>query len=110
MDEILLGQLHQEISVELDVEVKVAGGGLGILNVKIQGEVKQSDCFSLVSLQTPLDLSLKESVFLGLLLGLTDLCQKFKLLACILDLTLLNLAVNHSVKRLEILLILLSCS
>ena len=97
MDEILLGELHQEISIELDVEVKVAGRCLGILNVEIQGEVKQSDCLCLVSLQTPLNLSFKESVFLGFLLGLADLSQKFKLLTGIFDLALLDLAVDHSI-------------
>ena len=40
MGQVLLGELHEEVGVELDVEVEVADGGLGRLNVEVEGRVE----------------------------------------------------------------------
>ena len=47
--QILLGQLHQEISVQLDVEVEIGRGSLGLLDVQIERGVKQSDSLDFVA-------------------------------------------------------------
>ena len=62
MDEVLLGKLHQEISVKLDVKLKVTVSGFSLLNVKIKSIVKKSDGFSLVALFAPFENCFKEGV------------------------------------------------
>jgi hypothetical protein len=53
VDEVLLCQLHQEISVQSDVEVKIVIRLFGLLNMKTQTLVQKSDCSVLVSLLAP---------------------------------------------------------
>ncbi len=40
MHKVLLCQLHEEVGIKLDVEVKVARGLLGRRNVQVQGLVE----------------------------------------------------------------------
>lgn len=37
VDEVLLGKLHEEVRIQLDVEVQIGGGRLGLLDVQVEG-------------------------------------------------------------------------
>ena len=76
MDEILLGQFHEEVSIELNVEVKIGRRSLGLLDVQVERRVKQADCLDLVAFLPPFKLGLKEGMLGALALRLTDLKQK----------------------------------
>ena len=76
MDEILLGQFHEEVSVELDVEVKIGRRSLGLLDVQVERRVKQADRLDLVAFLPPFKLGLKEGMLGAFALRLTDLEQK----------------------------------
>ena len=93
-----MGQLHEEVSVELDVELKVGGGGLGLLNVQVEGGVEQSDRLGLVPLEPPLQLGLQKGVVRALALVISNLQEELELLGCVLVLLLLDAAVDHSVE------------
>ena len=76
MDEILLGQFHEEVSIELNVEVKIGRRSLGLLDVQVERRVKQADCLDLVAFLPPFKLGLKEGMLGAFALRLTDLKQK----------------------------------
>ena len=63
MDEIFLSKLHQEVSIQLDVEVEVGHGGLGLLDVQVQGGVKETDSLNFVASEAPFKLGFEEGVF-----------------------------------------------
>lgn len=60
VDQVFLGQLHEEVGVQFNVEVEISHGRLCLLNVQVQRGVQQADCFHFVALKTPLKLCLKE--------------------------------------------------
>ena len=62
VNQILLSQLHKEVSIELDIELEIGRRRLGSLNMQIQRGVEKADGFHLVAAQAPLQLGLKESV------------------------------------------------
>ena len=101
MDEIFLSKLHQEVSIQLDVEVKVGHGGLGLLDVQVQGGVKETDSLNFVASEAPFKLGLKEGVFGALALRLANLEEELKLLRGIVILLLLDTAVDHAVEGQE---------
>ena len=62
MDEVLLGKLHKEISVEFDIEIEIASGSFGLLNVEVKCSIEEPDCLCLVTFETPFNLGFKESM------------------------------------------------
>jgi len=72
VNEVLLGQLEQEVCAELDVEVKVVEVHLGLGDVEVEGLVQELDRRVFVLLVAPLDDCLKISVGGCLLLGLAN--------------------------------------
>ena len=74
--EILLGQFHEEVSVQLDVEVEIGRRGLGLLDVQVERRVKQADRLNLVAFLPPFKLGLKEGMLGAFALRLADLKQK----------------------------------
>ena len=98
MDEILLGKLHQEVGIQLDVEVEVGHGGLGLLDVQVQGGVKETDSLNFVASEAPFKLGFEEGVFGALSLRLANLEEELKLLRGIVVLLLLDTAVDHAVE------------
>jgi hypothetical protein len=53
MNQVLLGELHQEVSVEFDIELKIARCLLRCCNVKIQGLVKSLNRLLSISSLSP---------------------------------------------------------
>lgn len=98
VDEVLLGQLEEEVSTQPDVEIDVALRSLCLSDMKIQGLVKKFDCSFFVVFLSPRDDGFEVGMIRGLGLLLTDLHQELKLLSCILKLVLLDLAIDHSVQ------------
>ena len=98
MNQILLCKLHQEVSIKLDVEVEVGHSGLGLLNVQVQGSVKETDSLNFVASEAPLKLCLEEGVFGALALRLANLKEELELLRGIFILLLLDAAVDHAVE------------
>ena len=62
VDEVLLGEFHEEVGIELNVEIQVGRGRLGLLDVEVERGVQQADCFNLVATEAPFELSLQEGV------------------------------------------------
>lgn len=58
VDEVFLGELHQEIGIQLDIEFKVGRRRLCRLNVQVKRGVKQADSLHLVAFETPFELGL----------------------------------------------------
>ena len=104
VDEVLLGELHEEVSVQLDVEVKVVVGGLSLLNMEVEGSIQHSNSLDLVATNAPFELSLQESMFraFALVLRLANGDNEVKLLLSVLELLLLDAAVYHTVKGKEV--------
>ena len=112
VNKVLLCQLHQEVSVEPNVELHVVGGSLRLRHVKVQAGVKHAHCFDLVAFETPLDHGLEVAVVsgLGLLIIFAKLSQKFELLGGVLDLLLPDTAEDHPVQWSQQAVIILSRS
>ena len=62
MDEVLLGELHEEIGVKLDVKFEVSRRGLRRLNVQIERRVEKANGLHLVAFEAPFKLSFEEGV------------------------------------------------
>ena len=58
--QVLLSELHQEVGIQLDVEVQVGHSGLGLLNVQVQRCVEKTDRLDFVTLEAPFKLCFKE--------------------------------------------------
>lgn len=50
MHQVLLSELHQKVSIQLDVEVKIGCSCLCLLDVEVQRGVKEANSFDFVSL------------------------------------------------------------
>ena len=98
MNKILLSQLHQEVSIQLDVKVEVGHSGLGLLDVQVQGSIKETDSLNFVASETPFKLGFEEGVFGALALLVANLEEEFELLSGIVVLLLLNSAVYHAIE------------
>ena len=102
--EVLLGELHEEVSVQLDVEVKVVVRGLGLLDMQVEGSIQHSNSLDLVATNSPFELGFQEGVLraLAFVLRLANGHDEVKLLLSILELLLLDAAVDHTVKGKEV--------
>lgn len=78
--------------------------------MQVEACVEHPDRFGLVTLDTPLNHSLKEEVFCGFiaLLCITQLCKELQLVLSIVNHLLLHPAEDHSVKRLQVTVIVLT--
>jgi hypothetical protein len=55
MDQIFLGHLHEEVSVETNVLIHVVGGLLCLLNVQVEALIQHFYCLCFVAFQAPFD-------------------------------------------------------
>ena len=76
MEKILLGQLHEEIGVQSDIEVQVVDGSFRLLDVKGEALVEETNSLILVTALAPLNHSFEEGVLGSFALRLTDLGQE----------------------------------
>jgi len=114
MHEVLLCELHEEVGIELDVEVEVARGLLGRGNVQVQGLVEQFDRLVGVAPLAPLYQRLYEDQLGHLLcvaarVSLVDLVYELQLLFRIVQLVLSYAAIDHANEWSEVALIESGC-
>ena len=60
MEKILLSELHEEVSIQSDVEVKVVDGSLRLLDVKGKALIEETNSLILVTALAPFDHSFEE--------------------------------------------------
>jgi hypothetical protein len=109
MDQVLLGEFHEEVGIEFDVEVDIAGGILGLGNVEIEGLIEESNALVSVRLLPPLDDRLEEHVLSRFAHRVPDLAQKLQLLLSVFQHFLLYAAVDHPVQGSHVRLVVACC-
>lgn len=105
VNQIFLGQLQQEVSVESNVEVHVVNIRLRLLNVQIQAVVEHANSFSLVAFESPLDQCLQEVVVCWTVLIVNQLIGELELMLGVVHHLLLDAAEDHTVQRHQVLVI-----
>lgn len=98
MDQILLGKLHQEVSIQFDVELEVALRTLCLLNVQVKRGVEMGNCPNFVGFDSPLNDCLKVAKLRVFLLVCQIFLDKLELLDGIIVHFLLDPTEDHSVE------------
>ncbi len=98
MHEVLLGELHEEVSVESDIKIEVAARSFCIHNVQVECLVKEFNGAFSVSILVPFYHGFKEGKISGAAGRLANLIQKLQLRFRIFKHFLLDAAIDHSVE------------
>jgi hypothetical protein len=107
---VLLGKLHQEVCIKLDVKFKIPTCLLGGSDVKVKGLIQELYCLFSVALLPPLNQCLDEDQLRHLLaltpcVGIIDFINELELLVGVIKLVLPDPTVDHADQGGEVALI-----